>query len=34
LSVARRVARQLGGDVILDTRYKEGSRFVLQLPKE
>jgi hypothetical protein len=24
----------LGGDVILDTRYKEGSRFVLQLPKE
>ena len=34
LSVARRVARQLGGDVILDTRYKEGSRFILQLPKE
>ena len=34
LSVARRVARQLGGDVILDTRYSEGSRFILQLPKE
>ena len=34
LSVARRVARQLGGDVVLDTRYKEGSRFILQLPKE
>ena len=34
LSVARRVARQLGGDVVLDTRYKEGSRFSLQLPKE
>ena len=34
LSVARRVARQLGGDVILDTRYKDGSRFILQLPKE
>lgn len=34
LSVARRVARQLGGDVILDSRYKEGSRFILQLPKE
>jgi hypothetical protein len=34
LSVARRIARQLGGDVILDTRYKEGSRFILQLPKE
>ena len=34
LSVARRVARQLGGDVVLDTRYKEGSRFILQLPKD
>jgi signal transduction histidine kinase len=34
LSVARRVARQLGGDVVLDSRYKEGSRFILQLPKE
>lgn len=34
LSLARRVARQLGGDVVLDTRYKEGSRFVLKLPKE
>ena len=34
LSLARRVARQLGGDVILDTSYKEGSRFILKLPKE
>ena len=34
LSLARRVARQLGGDVILDTRYKEGCRFILKLPKE
>ena len=34
LSVARRVARQLGGDVILDTHYKTGSRFILKLPKE
>ena len=34
LSLARRVARQLGGDVVLDTRYREGSRFVLKLPKE
>ena len=34
LSLARRVARQLGGDVILDTEYKEGCRFILKLPKE
>ena len=34
LSLARRVARQLGGDVVIDSRYKEGSRFVLKLPKE
>lgn len=34
LSLARRVARQLGGDVMLDSRYKEGCRFVLKLPKE
>ena len=34
LSLARRVARQLGGDVMLDTSYKEGSRFILKLPKE
>ena len=34
LSLARRVARQMGGDVVLDSRYKEGSRFILKLPKE
>jgi signal transduction histidine kinase len=34
LPLARRVARQMGGDVILDTSYKEGSRFILKLPKE
>ncbi len=34
LPLARRIARQLGGDVILDTTYKDGSRFILKLPKE
>lgn len=34
LSLARRVARQLGGDVMLDTSYKEGCCFILRLPKE
>ncbi len=34
LSLARRVARQLGGDVVLDTEYKDGSRFILKLPRE
>ena len=34
LSLARRVARQLGGDVVLDAQYKDGSRFILKLPKE
>ena len=34
LSLARRVARQLGGDVVLDTEYKNGSRFILKLPRE
>ena len=34
LSLARRIARQLGGDVMIDSRYKEGSRFILKLPKE
>lgn len=32
LSVSRRLARQMGGDVTLDTLYKQGSRFVLTLP--
>ena len=34
LSLARRLARQLGGDVMLDSEYKEGCRFILKLPKE
>lgn len=34
LPLARRVARQLGGNVILDTSYKAGSRFILKLPIE
>ena len=34
LSLARRIARQLGGDVMIDNNYKEGSRFILKLPKE
>ena len=34
LSLARRVARQLGGDIVLDSSYKEGCRFILRLPKE
>ena len=32
LPLARRIARQMGGDVVLDTSYKEGSRFTLKLP--
>ena len=34
LSLARKIARKLGGDVILDKQYKEGCRFILKLPKE
>ena len=34
LSLARRIARQLGGDVVLDPLYKEGCRIILKLPKE
>ena len=32
LTVARSLARKLGGDLILDTSYKEGARFVMTLP--
>lgn len=32
LPLSRRVARQMGGDVVLDTSYKDGSRFILKLP--
>ena len=32
LSVSRNVMRHLGGDIVLDTDYKEGARFVITLP--
>ena len=32
LTVARSIARRLGGDIVLDTSYKEGARFVYTLP--
>lgn len=32
LSVARSIARRLGGDITLDTSYHQGARFVMTLP--
>lgn len=32
LTVARSIARRLGGDVVLDTSYTQGARFVFTLP--
>ena len=32
LTVARSICRRLGGDVVLDTTYTGGARFVIQLP--
>ena len=34
LAVARSIARRLGGDIVLDTGYTGGARFVMTLPKE
>ena len=34
LTVARSIARRLGGDVILETTYSPGARFVFSLPLE
>ena len=34
LPLSRRIARQLGGDVVLDSAYRTGSRFILKLPVE
>lgn len=34
LSVARSIARRLGGDIRLDTTYQGGARFVMTLPDE
>ena len=31
LTVARSLARRLGGDVLLDTSYTDGARFVMTL---
>ena len=33
LSVARNIARKLGGDIVLDTTYANGARFTLTLPR-
>ena len=33
LTVARSLARRLGGDVVLDTSYTDGARFILMLQK-
>lgn len=33
LTVARSIARRLGGDIVLDTTYSPGARFVFSLPK-
>lgn len=33
LTIARSLARRMGGDVILDTSYYPGARFVLSLPR-
>ena len=33
LTIARSLARRMGGDVILDTSYHPGARFVLTLPR-
>lgn len=32
LTVARSLARRLGGDIVLDTTYTDGARFVMTLP--
>ena len=32
LTVARSIARRLGGDIVLDTSYDRGARFVMSLP--
>ena len=34
LSVARSITRRLGGDIVLDTSYTSGARFIMTLPNE
>lgn len=33
LTIARSIARRLGGDIVLDTSYTDGARFIYTLPK-
>ena len=33
LPLAKRHARSLGGDLTIDTSYKDGCRFILEIPK-
>jgi len=32
LTIARTLIRRMGGDIILDTSYTDGARFVMSLP--
>ena len=32
LTVARSICRRMGGDIVLDTSYTDGARFVMTLP--
>lgn len=34
LTVARSLVRRIGGDIKIDTSYKAGARFVMQLPMD
>jgi signal transduction histidine kinase len=34
LPLAKRHVRNMGGDLILDTSYHEGCRFIIELPKQ
>ena len=34
LTIARSIARRLGGDIVLDTSYKSGAKFVMTLTME
>ena len=33
LTIARSIARRMGGEIVLDTYYKQGARFIVTLPK-
>ena len=34
LSIARSLARHMGGDIVLDTGFTSGARFVMTLPRQ